>query len=246
MKFSAFIAIVFFSLNLAAQLRFTSPNKIIGENDLTAVKSDASNLPEGLAALVDAFGIMNMGCTATHIGNGIVLTAGHCFWATRVLAKDLSCEDVSVDWGVREGVEPYLQSNCEKVLFAQDNRLLGNDFAILKVSPAPTVAVPVELERKAAVGDVITILSHPEELPLQWSKTCEVLESHDVVFSVMTLQHQCDTNPGSSGATIIDMNTLKVVGIHGGGRLTAPNEGVNYGTFTTSNALLESLKSLGF
>lgn len=246
MKLLSFSLVLFLGLSVSAQFKFNNPNKIIGENDLVAVDAMASNIPAHLAPLVDAFGIMNMGCTATHIGQGIVLTAGHCFWATRLLSKDIACEDVTIDWGVREGKEPYLQSKCDMVLFAQTNKLIGSDFAILKVSPAPPVSVPVELERKAAVGDAITIFSHPEELPLQWSKTCVVEESTDLIFSAAALQHKCDTNPGSSGATLLDATTGKVVGIHGGGRLTSVSEGMNYGTFMTNTEITESLKSIGF
>lgn len=246
MKLLSFLLVLFLSFSVSAQFKFNHPHKIIGENDLVAVDATASNIPAHLAPLVDAFGIMNMGCTATHIGNGIVLTAGHCFWAPRLLTKDISCDEVTIDWGVREGKEAYLQSKCEMVLFAQTNKLIGSDFAILKVSPVPPVAIPVELERKSVVGDIITIFSHPEELPLQWSKTCGVEESTDLIFAKEALQHKCDTNPGSSGATILDATTGKVVGIHGGGRLTSETEGMNYGTFMTNTEITESLKSIGF
>lgn len=246
MKLLSFSLVLFLSFSVSAQFKFNNPNKIIGENDLVAVDASASNIPTHLAPIVDGFGIMNMGCTATHIGNGIVLTAGHCFWAPRELTTEITCDEVTIDWGVREGKEAYLQSKCEMVLFAQTNKLIGSDFAILKVSPAPTVSVPIELDRKAAVGDVITIFSHPEELPLQWSKNCAVEESIDVIFAKEALQHICDTNPGSSGATILDATTGKVVGVHGGGRLTAIAEGMNYGTFLTNKEIIEALKSIGF
>jgi V8-like Glu-specific endopeptidase len=60
------------------------------------------------------------------------------------------------------------------------------------------------------------------------------------------MQHKCDTNPGSSGATVLDDNTLKVVAIHDGGHLTAPAEGMNYGTYLTNTEVRDALKSLGF
>ena len=246
MKLLSFSLVLFLGFSVSAQFKFNSPNKIIGVNDLVAVDATASNIPSQFASLVDAFGLINMGCTATHIGNGVVLTAGHCFMASRALSKDLSCEDVTIDWGVREGKDAYLQSKCEMVLFAQTNKFIGNDFAILKVSPAPEVSVAIELERKATTDDVITIFSHPEELPLQWSKNCVVEESTDFIFTAAALQHKCDTNPGSSGATLLDATTGKVVGIHGGGRLTSEGEGMNYGTFMTNTEVVESLKSIGF
>ena len=65
------------------------PSKIIGTNDLIAVNALATNIPLKYKALVNAFGLMSMSCTATHIGNGYVLTAGHCFWVGSELAQDL-------------------------------------------------------------------------------------------------------------------------------------------------------------
>jgi V8-like Glu-specific endopeptidase len=220
-------------------------DKIIGTDDLIAVNADASNIPEKYRSLVDAFGIISMGCTATHIGNGIVITAGHCFWAPEDMVTDQTCEDTSVDWGVRDGKEAYMHSTCEKLLFAQRDAV-GNDFAIFKVSPVPPVAVGVELERQAQAGDQLTIFSHPEELPLRWSQNCVVESPTDTDLPPQAMQHKCDTNPGSSGATVLDDSTLKVVAIHDGGHLTGPDDGMNYGTYLTNPAVRDALKSLGF
>lgn len=215
------------------------PNRIIGDNDLVAVSADGSNIPLKYKKLIDAFGIINISCTATHIGKGYVLTAGHCFWAGTDLTKNLPCSDITIEWGAREGISPYLKSTCENIVFAQRNSVV--DFAILKVFPMPEVAIDVELNRKATAGDSVTIFSHPEELPLRWSKACIVESQLDPAFSSETFQHKCDTNPGSSGATIIDAATNKIVGIHNGGSIK-----INYGTFLTNPIVVNALKELGF
>ena len=220
--------------------------KIIGANDLIAVDAKGNNVPGKYRPLSNAFGLISMGCTATHIGDGIVLTAGHCFWANEDLVRDQDCSDTTVTWGVREGNDSnHTVSKCEKVLFMQRDEI-GSDFAIMKVSPVPEAAIGVELERKAAVDDQITIFSHPEEMPLRWSQNCVVENPTDTALPPQALQHKCDTNPGSSGATILDTKTLKVIAIHDGGRLTGRTDGMNYATFLTDKEIRTALKSLGF
>lgn len=222
----------------------SSIEKILGENDLVAVKQDASNIPLRYRKLLDAFGMMSMGCTATHIGNGYVLTAGHCFWAPETLVENTSCYGETIDWGVRDAEKPYLTSKCLEVIAAQRSDFV--DFAIVKVDPIPPVAIPVDLERHAVLGDTVTIFSHPDEMPLQWSQMCGIEKETHPDLSPAYLKHKCDTNPGSSGATIINALTLKVIGIHDGGVVDENGKGLNYGTFIMDSPLLELLKKLGF
>ena len=240
MKFYLLLFICFIPLLSPA----FEPSKIFGTNDLLAVNAEATNIPLKYKSLVNAFGLMSVSCSATHIGNGYVLTAGHCFWVGSELAQDLPCGEISIEWGVRQGLPAYLKSTCERVLFAQ--RSTTNDFAIIKVSPVPNAFVEVELSRKALASDSLTLFSHPQKLPLRWSGTCTVETSLDPLLSATTLQHKCDTNPGSSGASILDPATNKIVGIHNGGRATAQGVGMNYGTFITNPELLTALKLLGF
>ena len=205
--------------------------------------------------LVDAFGQLSMGCTGTHIGNGYVLTAGHCFWAYETPIVDQQCSDLTVAWGVRDGATSYLTSKCENIIVAERSGMM--DYAVIKVSPIPPVAIAPELKRRAVIGDTLTIFSHPDELPLRWSRLCGVERLQHPDLPVGSIQHKCDTNPGSSGATIIDVISLKVVGIHDGGY--GANEygdpqnpespvstGMNYGTFIVNSPLEATLKTLGF
>lgn len=219
--------------------------KVIGDNDLIPVKQDASNIPLRYRGLVDAFGLMSMGCTATHIGNGYVLTAGHCFWAPETLVQGTSCSGETISWGVRDAQKPYLVSNCDVVVAAQRNDRM--DFAIVKVSPIPPVAIAPDMQRRPVVGDTLTIFSHPDELPLQWSRSCGVESQNYPELPPDYMQHQCDTNPGSSGATILNILTLKVVGIHDGGHVDqVSGKGMNYGTYILNSPLYNILQDLGF
>ena len=98
--------------------RPSDTEKIIGDNDLTPVNADGTNIPEKYRSQIDAYGKISMGCTATHIGNGLVLTAGHCFDAPSTRANNLPCADITVELGVRVGHDAYLKSKCVKVLAA--------------------------------------------------------------------------------------------------------------------------------
>lgn len=251
MKFFAFVSLLTFTLAASA----SDTQKIIGENDLVTVNAEATNVPLKYRPLVDAFGLINMGCTATHIGNGYVLTAGHCFWAGATPILDQDCADTTIDWGVREEKTSYMRSQCEKIIIAQRDGI--NDFAILKVSPVPPVAIAPDMQRRAIIGDTVTIFSHPDELPLRWSRLCGVEMVQHPDLPAGSIQHKCDTNPGSSGATIINALTLKVIGIHDGGlggnswadpqNPDSPiSTGMNYGTFIQNSPLGDTLQSLGF
>jgi V8-like Glu-specific endopeptidase len=218
--------------------------KIIGKNDLVAVNAEATNIPEKFRSLVNAFGKLGMGCTATHIGDGYVLTAGHCFWAGPEPMKDADCSGTEneIQWGFREGKQPYMTSRCERIILAQRTEKM--DYALLKVSPVPPVAVKADWQKRAKLNEKITIFSHPEELPLRWSQYCKVRKIQQDDFDQALIHHHCDTNPGSSGATIINAYTLKVVGIHDGGKLDGDGSGLNYGTYIYDTPLRKMLQSL--
>jgi V8-like Glu-specific endopeptidase len=243
-KYFLSILIYLFTYSLHA----ATSNKIIAEDDLTPVKADNSNIPVKYKNITNAFGMLSMGCTATHIGNGYAITAAHCFdknpkYLADQLLTNLNCMGTSIIWGYQQGKPAYLQSQCTKILFLEKSEL--NDFAIIKVSPVPTAFVEVEMNRKAQLMDILTLFSYPQRLPLRWSKLCAM--EFDVLYPVNKLQHNCDTNNGSSGAALIDNETLKIVGIHEAGRITAPpNIGMNYGTFLTNDSVLKSLIELGF
>ena len=222
----------------------SSPDKIIGSNDLIAVNDDGTNIPARYRSLIDAIGITDGGCTATHIGRGIVITAGHCFWAGDIAAENQTCPGTTVSWGQRGDRPAYLVSECQTLIMAQRSPL--GDFAIFKVMPVPAAAIAPDLQRRAIIGDTLTLFSHPEFLPLQWSQLCGFERALDLELPAKSLLHQCDTNPGSSGAAIINALSLKIVAIHDGGHADENNKGMNYGTFILSSPLEQKLKELGF
>lgn len=248
------------------------PEKVIGTNDLIYVNKDKSNIPFKYRQLTDAIGLMDVGCTVTYIGNGYAITAGHCIWTKffepipETPFVNLPCKDdfdhtFEIWWGYRgaEGDKPAQKGECERIVFAQITKFY--DFAILKVSNPPQVKVSVDLQSPIELGRSITVFSHAESLPLQWSKKCKVSRIQVKNISTKSIMHVCDTNPGSSGAAIIDTETLKIVGLHNGGVFFAEFKepppmdlfdpeaeklGINYGTYITDSPLREVLKKLGF
>lgn len=216
---------------------------ILGSPDLISVARDGSNVPARYRGLYDAIGrMMPMKCTVSHVGNGIAITAGHCFGSARNRATNLPCmsetaTDITIEWGVRGDLDAqgYMVSRCTKIL-AIEYHEKETDFAVIQVSPAPNAAVPISFDRPAQERE-LTIFGHPRGRPLEWSQLCKRrAQLHPSVF-----KHDCDTEPGSSGSGVIDDATLRVIGIHNGGIAGE----YNYATFLADTALSDILAGGG-
>lgn len=208
--------------------------KIIGENDLTPVINDGANIPEKYRAIINAFGRMSMGCTATHIGDGLVLSAGHCFDAPPTRSSRNDCSETKVEWGMRKDKAPYLTSTCVKILAYETND--DRDYVIYQVDTVPPVKVEVDLSTRVRDETAITIFGHPQLRPLEWSKSCVVKPGSMGNWGKDQFAHQCDTEPGNSGSTVLEEGSLKVIGIHDGGMSPW-----NYGTYLYDTPLAEIL-----
>ncbi len=185
---------------------------IIGTNDLIPVRLDGSNVPSRYRGLLDGFGRAYYNgalCSATHVGNGLVVSAGHCFGAGAGRVNNLSCSGGYVEWGRREGFRGT-RTDCQEILAMQDGN--GVDYAIYRVSPVPPVTIPVQLNPDHRLGMPLTIFSHPGGRPLEWSQTCSVYSEGST-----EIRYQCDTQGGSSGASVLRDDTLQIVALHWGG-----------------------------
>jgi hypothetical protein len=191
---------------------------IIGSNDLVSVAADGANVPARYRPLLEGFGRLLIPgstpgsyalCTATHLGGGLVVTAGHCFSAPANRVDNVACSGVQVQWGYRTGKNPTLTSSCTTILAMETNN--SRDYAFFKVNTAPSVALAFDTSSPSA-GTGLTIFSHPGGRPLEWSKTCSLISQPADHFG-----YQCDTQGGSSGAAVLRDDTLAVVGIHWGG-----------------------------
>lgn len=199
--------------------------KIIGTSDLLPVTANADNLPEEMRHLVDAVGQLNVGCTATHIGAGLILTAGHCI-SQSPRSSTTSCRQLGVVWGNRGGNSKFTVSKCLEVKMRVYNDTL--DYAILKVENPPEAFIPVELQ-KPDLPTQTTMLSFPRMRPLEWSGNCEIFSYDDPKRALKKFFHSCDSESGSSGAAILSRESLRIVGVHNGA-----SDEFNYGMFITA------------
>ena len=201
----------------------TGKGDIIGQDDLIPVQEDGSNIPIRYRRVLDAIGLIEFRvngkrfhCTGTHIGDGVMLTAGHCFkefgvGVDTVSGLKLEKGTCVVHWGVRSYEGGYLDSDCTALLGAKFV-VNGVDAAVVKVSPAPPASVALA-RTQVADASLVTIFSHPRGRPLEWSQTCRMRYGEQTAG----FYHQCDTEPGSSGAAVLDQATLSIVGIHNAG-----------------------------
>ena len=211
------------------EIGMTNSLTIIRENNLIEVPEDpdlyASLLP---SKVLNAIGRMELGCTVTHIGGKYAITAGHCFSNpylrddhSSFFVKDVSCNylsgmplsSYSVSFGVRGNSLGNVKGNCERIIIAENGPQL--DFAIIKLSKAPVEAIFLKEKSKAIVGKEVTIYSHPSRRALEWSQDCYLLERRRDGLNRM--QYDCDTEGGSSGAAVLDTETLDIVAIHTNG-----------------------------
>lgn len=248
MKIASLVLSVLFSFSALAQQQIVigqgnNDRKVIGPDNTKLVDANMINLPFKYRDAAEAIGLMSMGCTGTHIGNGLVISAGHCFQAAKIPSYSSSCAGVSISWGVRNGKKATSVSNCRQILVMSVNN--RTDYALFRVDSAPRVSLKIKLQGRPQINSRVTILSHPFRDPLTWSGFCDIRKTFTYGLNMYALQHNCDTNPGSSGAAILDAATVEVVGIHDGG-VAQGLSGSNYGTFIDATPIPEVLKRFGY
>src|SRR5688572_30616092 len=194
----------------------TSEGVIIGTNDLVVVEpGGGAKVPDKYDPVLNAIGRLSKSatgsgfCTATHLGNGIGVSAGHCWSAGATRQNNISCTGGStcnghvVQWGATKGNTSSV-SNITRIHAMQvssgTNRL---DYAFFEVSPIPPNHVPVDWAGKAPSATTLTIFSHPGGRTLEWSTTCALQSPGQTQLS-----YQCDTEGGSSGASVLNDTAL--------------------------------------
>jgi V8-like Glu-specific endopeptidase len=233
MKTLFLLPIIVLTMSCGQKASDSKTKKVFGSEDFVSVKADLSNIPISLRPFVNATGRMSSNCTASHVGNGIVLTAGHCVGGTIHRRSNLDCSDLKIEWGVTVSSAPVLTSQCETILATQvDDKV---DYAILRVKNFPQEKFIVSSVRKSN-GTEITVLGYPEGRTLQWSQTCKVGDQGSAPFASLGFTHLCDTLVGSSGGPIVTQQGQLLTGIHNGG-----DSNMNYATNVLDLPLSEFL-----
>jgi V8-like Glu-specific endopeptidase len=226
--------------------------KVVGADERVEVRGSGESVPFRYRPLLDAFGRLStpafhavgvtwpgQRCTATHVGDGVVVTAGHCFHAPSWRKEGACSAGTTIDWGYRTGGAPYLRSRCVSILAMQqggrsEDRFL--DYAIFRVDPAPRATVRVARNAPAHLG--LTVFSYPDSTAsLFWSPPLTCRQAINPSF-LGTLFHTCDTESGSSGASLLADGTLEIVALHGGAEYGTD---WNYATRIDSTPLREFL-----
>lgn len=236
-------------------------SKIIGIRPLVPVRADGSNMEPALRKTLDAFGLIAIGnagsCSGTHLGNGFVLTAGHCFLqsAGAPTLVNQTCPTIKIHWGYRGSPvtgnpKPVINStsNCVKVVYAELTP--ERDFAIIQVDNPPKVAIQIAAESDRTRDNTkITIFGYPMGRPLEWSQYCATKKSTSVMgapfASAARVAYQCDTQPGNSGSSVIAVNSAgvaKVVAVHD----AAAPDPIQYNVGTYMYDIRQTLAKNGF
>lgn len=148
-------------------------------------------------------------CTATHIGRGFFLTAGHCVTEEPgyVGYRNTPCPGALE---LSDGT--YLR--CEVVAFSYD---AWTDYAVLRATPAefastlPSDPIDYSFEWARRPARAIRLFGLSQD-KLRVNRECGARYEPDVGRVI----HDCTTEGGDSGSALIDRRTGHIVGVHGG------------------------------
>lgn len=224
MKFAGRIAIALTSLLLA-------PHGMAGQKKRTPARSPSRSIgntadPRRAVGIVDVYLFKNKNisqrCAATHVGNGIMVTAGHCFLGA------YDCNDARVSWEN----ESYT-SRCQYVLYSNaseaysNGREISNDLTVFKVDRAPDASVSLapmlrnsDVQTTAEAIAISTSRSNGGGVTLS-SSACNIILGPVVnIFSQPkpsdTARHNCELADISSGSPLLNTSTNQLIALHQG------------------------------
>lgn len=190
-------------------------------------------------------------CTGMHIGNGTILTAGHCFLGS------YNCNGATVSFGIPG--RDAKQAKCTKVLM---NEAAGsaynstrNDYALFKVDSFPAQSFDIRSSAKdPALNEAVALVGYPRlSRPrnrdvMAVSTTCAVSKLNGIDLfgrprAQSSILHNCATSPGMNGGLIVGADSSDLVAIQQAGSIE-PKNGYNPLTITAVDNVAQSLTRL--
>lgn len=183
---------------------------ICGKNDMAAMTDQNDDLkkmgtPIGIFKL--RLGNLTGKCTGTLISKDLFLTAKHC---------EGPCNEISVTFGFLQGGRVEETFSCKEIV-EKGNEDYNNDYMIVQLEGSPGVRWGwyEPSAREIPHGQELLMIHHPSGTPMKVSsQNCKVIQCKDGL-----VEHQCDTEPGSSGSAIFlpDYKTpekTRIIGVH--------------------------------
>lgn len=176
-----------------------------------AYLAEPKSSPQWVSKIALASGWLSTRCTVTHIGSGLGLTSGHCVNARKILEKNQTCIGIYVRWVNDNDFRLGEEVPCRQILFAKQDG--DYDFALLDFPKAPLgqlemTNTPLEYSEYA-----VKTVSFPGG-KLTYSIGCIAWRDFQNSFLI---RHDCDTEPGSSGASLL-VESNKIMALHRGSR----------------------------
>ncbi|MBM3381953.1 MAG: hypothetical protein FJY29_05875 [Betaproteobacteria bacterium] len=213
-------------------------------------KRDFNSHGEALTALgiVDVYPFEEkhraLRCTAFHLGDGYVATAGHCFLG----AQD--CNGALVRWhnsNVTSKCQKMLYSNASES-FARGNEF-SNDLSVFEVDVAPAQKFLVTSERPFSdtlSRENVRLLRaqlRSGKVEASYSETCQLVTGRITnIFGQPKAQdtavHTCTYGDFADGSPLIDINTKTLLALHQGTSLLP--------AFDSTSDETAALKSINF
>lgn len=197
----------------------------------TAQADSNNSLPLQIAKLIPAIGALqvfpfenkkqDLFCTAFHIGQGIMLSAGHCFLGAK------HCNGATVRFSPEKKGNQERVSKCEEIIeiAADESRYAGamEDYVLFRVSNPPEVTVTLDFSGSLPPATPLSLVAFARRLSgdkfdLKWSNICQIttLLATDALRRpkpASSFEHNCTIPGAANGAPLLSYQTGKVIGI---------------------------------